>query len=216
MRGGESVNGYKKLIKNQKLRFAILRVLKFIPNRCMIKLQYRIKLKRKLNLNNPERYTEKIQWYKLNYRNPIMMQCVDKYNVRSFVADKGLGHILNTLYQVVDHPEEINFEALPEKFILKTTNGSGTNIICKEKSSLNLEQTKKKLADYLAMAESSAGREWAYGGSSKKIIAEQLLEDTKIRNRVYQIISFCVLTESLIILFMIRIVSQTIKEISTI
>jgi hypothetical protein len=143
----------------------------------MLKLQYRIKLGRKLDLKNPKRYTEKIQWYKLHYRNPVMMDCVDKYNVRQFVEGKGLGSILNTLYQVVDTPDEIDFCALPEKFIIKTTNGSETNIICKNKHELDVVQTKDKLRHFLTMAEASAGREWAYEGSSKKIIVEQLLED---------------------------------------
>lgn len=75
------------------MRFAILRMLKFVPDKAMIKLQYRIKLKRKLNLKDPKRYTEKIQWYKLYYRNPVMMECVDKYGVRKYIEKKGLGNI---------------------------------------------------------------------------------------------------------------------------
>lgn len=177
------MNGYKKIISSQKMRFAILRMLKFVPDKAMIKLQYRIKLKRKLNLKDPKRYTEKIQWYKLYYRNPIMMECVDKYGVRKYIEKKGLGNILNQLYQVVDRPEEINFDQLPDKFVIKTTNGSGTNILVKDKKTLNIAETKKKLNDFLNMAEASAGREWAYGGSSKKIIVEELLEDNSNKDK---------------------------------
>lgn len=177
------MNGYKKIISSQKMRFAILRMLKFVPDKAMIKLQYRIKLKRKLNLKDPKRYTEKIQWYKLYYRNPVMMECVDKYGVRRYIEKKGLGNILNQLYQVVDRPEEINFDQLPDKFVIKTTNGSGTNILVKEKKTLNIAETKKKLNDFLNMAEASAGREWAYGGSSKKIIVEELLEDNSNKDK---------------------------------
>ena len=177
------MNGYKKIISSQKMRFAILRMLKFVPDKAMIKLQYRIKLKRKLNLKDPKRYTEKIQWYKLYYRNPVMMECVDKYGVRKYIEKKGLGNILNQLYQVVDRPEEINFDQLPDKFVIKTTNGSGTNILVKEKKTLNIAETKKKLNDFLNMAEASAGREWAYGGSSKKIIVEELLEDNSNKDK---------------------------------
>ncbi|MFR3637790.1 MAG: ATP-grasp fold amidoligase family protein [Faecalimonas sp.] len=165
------------------MRFAILRMLKFVPDKAMIKLQYRIKLKRKLNLKDPKRYTEKIQWYKLYYRNPVMMECVDKYGVRKYIEKKGLGNILNQLYQVVDRPEEINFDQLPDKFVIKTTNGSGTNILVKDKKTLNIAETKKKLNDFLNMAEASAGREWAYGGSSKKIIVEELLEDNSNKDK---------------------------------
>jgi hypothetical protein len=105
------------------------------------------------------------------------MQCVDKYGVRAYVESKGLAHILNELYQVVDRPEQLDFDALPEKFVLKTTNGSGTNILCRSKTGLDIEATRRRLGEFLAMAEVSAGREWAYTGSSKKIIAERLLED---------------------------------------
>lgn len=177
------MNGYKKIISSKKMRFAILRMLKFVPDKAMIKLQYRIKLKRKLNLKDPKRYTEKIQWYKLYYRNPVMMECVDKYGVRRYIEKKGLGNILNQLYQVVDRPEEINFDQLPDKFVIKTTNGSGTNILVKDKKTLNIAETKKKLNDFLNMAEASAGREWAYGGSSKKIIVEELLEDNSNKDK---------------------------------
>ena len=177
------MNGYKKIISSQKMRFAILRMLKFVPDKAMIKLQYRIKLKRKLNLKDPKRYTEKIQWYKLYYRNPVMMECVDKYGVRRYIEKKGLGNILNQLYQVVDRPEEINFDQIPDKFVIKTTNGSGTNILVKDKKTLNIAETKKKLNDFLNMAEASAGREWAYGGSSKKIIVEELLEDNSNKDK---------------------------------
>ena len=66
---------YKKIFKSKKLRFAILSALRFIPDKPMLKIQYRIKNGRKLNLKDPKRYTEKIQWYKLNYRDPVMQQC---------------------------------------------------------------------------------------------------------------------------------------------
>ena len=190
------MNGYKKIISSQKMRFAILRMLKFVPDKAMIKLQYRIKLKRKLNLKDPKRYTEKIQWYKLYYRNPVMMECVDKYGVRKYIEKKGLGNILNQLYQVVDRPEEINFDQLPDKFVIKTTNGSGTNILVKDKKTLNIAETKKKLNDFLNMAEASAGREWAYGGSSKKLSLKNCWKIILIKIKVFQIISFCVSMEN--------------------
>lgn len=171
------MNGYKKIIRSQKTRFKILSLLKFIPDSTMLKLQYRIKLKRKLNLSKPQRYTEKIQWYKLNYRDPVMMQCVDKYHVREYVASKGLSNILNELYFVTDDPEKIDFDLLPMRFALKTTNGSETNIFCKDKNSLDIVETKKKLKEFLSMANVSAGREWAYDGSSELILAEKLMED---------------------------------------
>lgn len=171
------MNFYKKIIKNQDTRFAILRFLEFIPDKPMVTLEYFIKTKRFLNLKNPERYTEKVQWYKLYYRDPLMMQCVDKYNVRKYIESKGLGENLVKLYQVVDDPSQIDFDALPGQFIIKTANGSGTNIICRDKNTFDTAEAVSKMGD-LAMRNSAyAGREWAYSGSSKKIIVEELLID---------------------------------------
>ena len=91
---------YKKLIKNRDTRTAILQILDFVPDDIMLRIQYRIKTGRKLNLKNPKRYTEKIQWYKLCYRDPLMAQCVDKYEVRHYVESCGLKNILNECYGV--------------------------------------------------------------------------------------------------------------------
>lgn len=171
------MNLYKKFIP-KKVRFAILKALKFIPDKQMIQFQYYMKLKRKLDLNNPKRYTEKIQWYKLNYRNNLMPICVDKYRVREYIHSKGLDSILVKLYGAYDHSEEIEFDVLPEKFILKTTNGSGTNLICKNKSELDATEVKEKVTGFLKQSSASAGREWAYSHVKPKIIVEQLLEDS--------------------------------------
>lgn len=109
---------YKKIIKNKKLRLIILDHLGFVPDFIMLKIQYRLKTGRKLNLKNPKRWTEKIQWYKINYRNPLMTKCVDKYSVRSYIRKIGLESILNECYGVFDDPEEINFDDLPNEFVL--------------------------------------------------------------------------------------------------
>lgn len=171
------MNGYKKIIRSQKVRFAILRFLQFVPDEYMLKTQYRIKLGRRLDLTDPKRYTEKIQWYKIHYRNPLMIQCVDKYRVRDYVKKKGLDYILNDLYQVTDSVDKIDFDALPNKFALKTTNGSETNYFCRDKSKAIIPEIKQKMNDFLNMPNDYAGREWAYKESSKLIIAEKLMED---------------------------------------
>ena len=172
------MNGYKKIFSNKRLRFKILSMLRFIPDKQMLQLQYRIKHHRKLNLKEPKRYTEKIQWYKLYYRNPVMQQCADKYQVRRYVESKGLGHILNELYAAFASPEDICLDALPDEFVLKLSNGSGTNLIVSDKSKLNLEQVHQMFRDFEAQRGSSAGREWVYGGKQPSVIvAEELLKD---------------------------------------
>ena len=147
------MNLYKKFIP-KKMRFTILRALKFIPDEQMIKMQYAIKLRRKLNLKTPQRYTEKIQWYKLNYRNEKMPICVDKYRVREYIKEKGLDNILVDLYGIYDRPEDIDFSKLPEKYIIKTTNGSGTNIICKNKNLINEIEIRSRLKSFLKQSQS--------------------------------------------------------------
>lgn len=106
------MNLYKKFIPKKK-RFAILRALKFIPDKQMIKFQYYVKIKGELNLKNPQRYTEKIQWYKLNYRNDDMPICVDKYRVREYIQRKCLDDILVKLYASYDKADDITLAYLP-------------------------------------------------------------------------------------------------------
>ncbi len=171
------MNGYKKIIKSQKVRMAILKMLSFIPDEMMIKIQYRIKLGRGLDLKNPTRYTEKLQWYKLYYRKPLMTKCVDKYRVREYVQEKGISYILTQLYGVYDSITQIHYEQLPNKFIIKTTNGSGTNIICNNKDNFDWDGAKKKINEYMNRPTISAGREWAYYDVQNKIVVEELLED---------------------------------------
>jgi len=166
---------YKNIIKSQQIRFFILKVFDFIPDKLMIFIQYKVSTGRWLKLNNPKRFTEKIQWYKLYYRNNIITQCSDKYGVREFVSSKGLSNILVPLYGVYDNVEEINFESLPSKFVLKTTNGSHTNILCSNKNQLNIESTKETLKSWLNTWTSKMGREWGYYNIKPRIIAEKLL-----------------------------------------
>lgn len=170
------MNGYKKFIPKE-LRFKILHLLKFVPDKQMLQLQYWIKTKRILNLKNPKRYTEKVQWSKLFYRNAKMSICVDKYRVREYLAEKGLEDITVKLYAVYDNPHDVKLKDLPNRFILKTTNGSGTNVICKNKSELDEKKLNEKIEKFFYQTSSSAGREWAYGETVPRIIVEELLED---------------------------------------
>lgn len=171
---------YKSIIKSQGLRFKILRMLKFIPDSFMLKLQYRIKMDRKLSLQSPQRFTEWLQWYKINYRNPVIHECVDKYEVHHFVERKGLKNILNKIIGVYGNANEIDFESLPVRFVAKTTDGGGGQnvIICKDKSSADFDEIRRELNSWLNHKNINAGREWAYTGIKKsQIIVEEYLEN---------------------------------------
>lgn len=165
---------YKRLIKSKKIRIKILNLLSFIPDKWMLSFQYWLKMGRKLNLNNPKRFTEKIQWYKLNYRNYKMNKCVDKYLVRDYVKEKGLENILVKLLGQYDNIQKLDFDKLPEKFVIKRTNGGGGDnvIICFNKSDLNFFDLEKKLD---LRENSNVGREWAYNDLKPRIIVEELL-----------------------------------------
>ncbi|WP_223701113.1 ATP-grasp fold amidoligase family protein [Sutcliffiella deserti] len=170
---------YKKLIRSQKVRLKLLKLLDFLPDRLMIKLQYKIKTGRTLNLLNPVRFTEKLQWYKLYYREPLMIQCSDKYGVREYISSKGYEDILVPLFGVYEKAEDIDFDKLPDKFVLKTTNGSHTNILCEDKSKLDIDKTRKTLNQWINNWAGKVGREWAYHGIKPRIICEKYLDKDK-------------------------------------
>lgn len=186
---------YKKIIKSREARTKILRLLSFIPDKAMLKLQYRIKMGRKLELKNPKRFTEKLQWYKINYRDPIMHRCVDKYGVRKYVESKGLGNILVKLYGHYKTINDVPFSSLPNSFVIKTTHGGGglNVVVVPDKSKLDIEELKQKLSfSEDKVANNGGGREWAYYGLKTGIIVEQLLvnkEEPKAGVNDYKI--FC-------------------------
>ncbi|WP_366254577.1 ATP-grasp fold amidoligase family protein [Thomasclavelia ramosa] len=171
------MDNYKKIFKSAKLRRFILNSLRIVPNSLMLKIQYKIKLKRKLNIKSPERFTEKIQWYKLNYKNPIMHKCVDKYEVRKYVESLGLERILVKLYKKYDSVEEIDWDDLPNQFLKTTHGGGGLNVlVCENKKDINYKEVQEKLLlGNKPFKSRSGGREWAYYGLKPGIVVEELL-----------------------------------------
>lgn len=170
---------YKKIIKSRKLRLWILRLLDFVPDKLMVTLQYRIKTGRRLNIRKPERFTEKLQWYKLYYRDPVMKQCVDKYEVRRYVEACGLGETLNELYGVYDTPDEIDFAKLPQSFVLKDTLGGGGNavLLIPDKAHMDEAAVRRQMWEWvkISVKKKHFSREWVYAGSRHRIIAEKFI-----------------------------------------
>ncbi|WP_249594892.1 ATP-grasp fold amidoligase family protein [Peribacillus frigoritolerans] len=170
------MNFYKKIIRNPETRYKLLDFLECIPDSTMVKGQYRIKTGNKLNLKNPKRYTEKVQWYKLNYHDPLITRCSDKYTVRSYVESKGLSDYLNELYAVYDCVEDIDFKNLPSSFAIKMTTGSGTNIFVSDKSKMDENSIRMQLKEWMDRSKKSYGREWGYYNCTRRIIVEKLIE----------------------------------------
>lgn len=173
---------YKKIIRTRSSRYKLLKFLSFVPDKPMLTLQYKLKTGRKLDLKNPKRFTEKLQWYKLYYRNPLMRQCVNKYAVREYVKKKGLEDILVRLYAHYDNVNEIEWDRLPDEFVIKTQHGGGglSVVLCHDKS----EETKKEVMSKLYFTSSvtshrNSGREWAYSEISTGIVVEELLINRK-------------------------------------
>lgn len=133
-------------------------------------------MKKILNLKNPKTFNEKLQWLKLYDRNPKYTTNVDKYKVREYISDKIGDEYLIPLIGVWNNPDDIDFDTLPKKFVLKCNHNSGKGlIICKDKSNLNLDKTKKELKNALKEDYYMRSREWPYKNVPRKIICEEYL-----------------------------------------
>ncbi|WP_130860463.1 ATP-grasp fold amidoligase family protein [Gracilibacillus phocaeensis] len=167
----------KKIVNNSLIKGIMNFIFKFLSDKQIIKIQYIATLKRKPNLKEPKRFTEKIQWYKLNYRNSLMTICADKHLVKDYMKRKGYENILVKSYQVCDSFNEIDFDKLPDSFVVKSNKGSGTNMFVKDKHKVNKQILKKEVEKWNNVNTVLMGREWAYKNIKPKIVVEELLVD---------------------------------------
>lgn len=143
-----------------------------------------------VDLENPKTFSEKLQWYKLNAKNPLMQICADKAAVRDYLTENGYGHLLNDVYGVYNNVKDINIDALPDRFVLKAAHGSGQNIIVKDKSSVDWKHAKRMMRSWLRQDISWSGREWVYRDMPRRIIAEKFLVDETGELRDYKFFCF--------------------------
>jgi hypothetical protein len=171
------------MVSNQKKRFYYLRKMGFydhLDDKTYISKQFKVKLGRKMDWENPQSFNEKLQWLKIYDRKPIYTNMVDKYAVKQYVADKiGNEFIIPTL-GVWDKFDDIDFKTLPSKFVLKCTHDSGGLLICKDKAKLDIKASRKIINkslqnDYYLRN----SREWPYKDVPHRIIAEQFMTDDK-------------------------------------
>lgn len=165
-----------------KLYMAILmRIAPIVPDKLYLRWLFRLYMGYKLNLKNPQTFSEKLQWLKLYDRKPEYTQMVDKYEVKKYVASIiGEEYIIPTL-GVWNSFDEIDFDALPNQFVLKTTHGGGNTgvVICKDKAIFNRDEAKAKLQRSLKQNIYRTLREWPYMNVKSRIIAEQYIVDSK-------------------------------------
>lgn len=162
---------------NKYLKSMYRGVLRKLPVKPALYLIYFRGYHRLLNLKNPKHFGEKIQWLKLYGGLEELSPYVDKYEVRKFVADTVGEKYLNELYGVYDSEEDVDFDSLPDQFVLKCTNGSGAVLVCRDKSQLDIEAAKKTMKAWLADEFYKMKKEPQYKNVKNRIIAEKYLED---------------------------------------
>lgn len=162
-----------------------------ISSERLLRRQFKKRLGRELNLQNPVYFNDKLQWLKLHWYDPTAIKCADKYAVRGFIADTIGSEYLNDLLAVYESVDEIDLEELPKSFVLKGTHGSGFNIICKDKNQMDWKNEFKKMRRWLRTNYYWSNREWVYKDIKPRIICERFIEQGEGRElRDYRFFCF--------------------------
>ena len=154
------------------------RISPLLSTETYLRWRWMVKMGYPLPLDNPQTFNEKLQWLKVHDHNPLYSTMVDKYRVKEYVAQKLGAEYVVPLLGVWDRAEDIDWDCLPQRFVLKCTHDSSGLVICKDKSKLDRRKTVKKLGKALKVNYFNKSREWPYKNVQRKIIAEQFLEDT--------------------------------------
>ncbi len=152
--------------------------MKFLPAPFYMKAYYEYYTGKKLNLDDPKDFNAKIQWLKVFYRPMILSRLVDKYEVREYVIQTVGEKYLNELIGVYDKPFQVDFDKLPEKFVLKATHGYHFNLLVKDKNQLNRKRARYLMYKWLSKNQyKRGGLEWAYKHAKPRLIVEKYLEE---------------------------------------
>lgn len=167
------------LKNNPKLPLILIlnRIAPIFTDKAFLRIRFFLAMGKRLNLQNPTSYNEKLQWLKLYDRKPEYSKMVDKYEAKKYVGNIiSEEHIIPTI-GLYNNVEEIPWDSLPNQFVLKCTHDSGGIVICKDKSSLNIKQAKRKLAKGLSKSYFYQNREWPYKNVKPRIICEKYMVD---------------------------------------
>lgn len=164
--------------------------LKWIPDKAYLKMIYLMETGQKLNLKYPKTYSEKLQWIKLFDRKTLYTKLVDKYEVRKYIAATIGENYLIKLIGTYNSVDEIDWNVLPNAFVLKCTHGSGSNIICIDKKRLDIDNAKIKLRKWMKHNWFWFGREWPYRNVKPRITCEEFLSDNGEVPEDYKVLCF--------------------------
>ena len=163
-----------------------------LPDETYLEWMYYLKCGRKLELENSKRFNDKLQWLKLYYRDPLWTKMVDKYGVKELVSERIGPEYVARCLGVWDSAKDIEWDKLPNQFVLKTNHDSGNNgvFIVRDKSKVNKSQIIRRINASLRRDTSIPGREWPYKDVPRKMFAEQYLEDASGELRDYKFFCF--------------------------
>jgi len=148
----------------------------YLSDKMYLRIRYAFVFKKWLRLKHPRTFNEKINWLKLYYKNVELSRFADKYEVRDYVQKQAGASYLNTLYGVYNKVEDINWDVLPQKFVLKATHGSGWVIICTDKNRFDFEKAKKEMQKWLNLNFYDLWGEGVYKHIQARIVCEKYLE----------------------------------------
>ena len=174
----------KKIVRKIKhpkeilLYFSQFHIYDFLSDKTYLRFKYWLNMDKKLDLKNPKTFNEKLQWLKLYNRKPEYTMMVDKYAVREYIKKKLGEEYLIPLLGVWDSSDDIDFDKLPNQFVLKCNHNSGLGMcICKDKSKLDIDKVKRELKKGLRQDYYLTSREWPYKDVPRKIVAEKYMEE---------------------------------------
>lgn len=164
-------------MNRDKVMTFLKKSLRFLPDKTYIKLYYRLRVGRPLNTKNPTTLNEKLQWLKFNYRFPLQSIVSDKLLVRDYVAEKIGAEYLIPLLGTWENYDDVDFDKLPEKFVLKCNHDSGGLVVCTDKSKLDHKEARNRVEKSLKSNFFYIGREYQYRNIKPRIICEQFISD---------------------------------------